>query len=167
MNVFITGRPGSGKSTLLQQASAALKMKRKRIGGILTPEMRDEKGERTGFIVVDIASGQSGWLAKAEPGEPRVGKYRVMVEEFERVAIPALEKAIREKDVIVIDEIGKMEWLSERFRDAVAKALTSGKPVLAVIGEKLVEEFRGKGKLIEVRRGEASPATIQEILSAI
>ncbi|MEM3030383.1 MAG: NTPase [Candidatus Micrarchaeia archaeon] len=167
MNVFITGKPGSGKSTLLKQATDALKAERKKIGGILTPEVRDERGERTGFLVVDAASGRSGWLAKAEPGEPRVGKYRVMVEEFEGVAIPAIEEAIREKDVITIDEIGRMEWFSEKFREAVARALESGKPVLAVVGEKLVGAFKGKGKVVEVKRGEASPSTLREILSAV
>jgi len=89
------------------------------------------------------------------------------VEEFEEVAIPAIERAIGESDVIVIDEIGRMEWLSGRFRQAVARALESGKPVIAVVGEKLAGEFRGKGEVVEVRRGEPIPSILQEIVSAV
>jgi len=167
VNIFITGRPGSGKSTALKEVVGALKAKRRRIGGILTPEMRGEDGKRAGFLVVDIASGRSGWLARAEPGSPSVGRYRVLVEEFEEVAIPAIERAVGESDVIVIDEIGRMEWLSGRFRQAVARALESGKPVIAVVGEKLAGEFRGKGEVVEVRRGEPIPSILQEIVSAV
>lgn len=49
------------------------------------------------------------------------------------VATPAIERAIAEARLIVIDEIGKMELLSNRFRQAVLAALECGKPVLATI----------------------------------
>ncbi|MEM4810864.1 MAG: nucleoside-triphosphatase, partial [Thermofilum sp.] len=43
------------------------------------------------------------------------------------------ERAMREAQVILIDEIGPMELLSRRFVDAVFAALDSPKPVLATI----------------------------------
>ena len=49
------------------------------------------------------------------------------------MATPAIERAIAEAQLIVIDEIGKMELLSNRFRQAVLAALECGKPVLATI----------------------------------
>jgi nucleoside-triphosphatase len=49
------------------------------------------------------------------------------------VATLAVERAIAEARLIVIDEIGKMELLSNRFRQAVLAAIESERPVLATI----------------------------------
>jgi nucleoside-triphosphatase len=56
----------------------------------------------------------------------------VNVEEFERLALPELGR--RDVDLMVIDEIGKMECASGRFRRAVEDALDSPVNVLATIG---------------------------------
>ena len=52
---------------------------------------------------------------------------------MDRVAVAALRQALKESDLIVIDEIGKMELLSSRFREAVTQAINSGKKVLGTI----------------------------------
>ncbi|MBI4318910.1 MAG: hypothetical protein HY675_10495 [Chloroflexi bacterium] len=52
---------------------------------------------------------------------------------MDKVTVPAVGRAIRERKVIVIDEIGKMELLSAGFREAVMEVLGSGKPVLGTI----------------------------------
>ena len=62
----------------------------------------------------------------------RVGRYGVNLEEFERLALPELAR--RDVDLIVIDEIGKMECASARFRRAVEDALDSPVSVLATVG---------------------------------
>jgi nucleoside-triphosphatase len=63
---------------------------------------------------------------------PRVGKYGVDVEGFERVALPALED-IPEGGVLVIDELGKMELASKRFRDELGALLERDVPVVATV----------------------------------
>jgi nucleoside-triphosphatase len=63
----------------------------------------------------------------------RVGKYGVNVENLEKVGVPAIEKALREKKIVIIDEIGNMEIASEKFCATVSKALESDRTVLATI----------------------------------
>ena len=52
---------------------------------------------------------------------------------MDRVGVAALRQALKESDLIVIDEIGKMELLSPEFREAVTQAINSGKKVLGTI----------------------------------
>jgi len=127
--LLITGRPGSGKTTLVAEVAAAVGG---RAGGFYTQEIRAQ-GRRVGFEVVTL-EGRRGRLAHVEARGPyRVGKYGVDLESFEATGVDALERAIREKDLILIDEVGKMELFSERFRRAVEAAVNSGKPVLAAV----------------------------------
>ena len=52
---------------------------------------------------------------------------------FDRVGVDALEAATQGADVIVVDEIGKMELCSPRFIAALEAALQSSKPILGTI----------------------------------
>jgi nucleoside-triphosphatase len=63
----------------------------------------------------------------------RVGKYGVDVSVLDTVAVDAIYSAIEKNDLIVIDEIGKMELFSSKFIQAVADALASPKKVLGTI----------------------------------
>jgi nucleoside-triphosphatase len=53
--------------------------------------------------------------------------------DLERVGVAAIRQAIAARDVVVIDEIGKMELFSPAFRAAVQEAVDSPKPVLGTI----------------------------------
>ncbi|MBI4735951.1 MAG: NTPase [candidate division NC10 bacterium] len=127
--LLITGAPGSGKTTVIRGVIAGLPV---RAGGFVTEEIR-EGGERVGFRVSAL-DGRAGILAhvKAVRG-PRVGRYQVDVAAFEDVGVAALESAIGQADLIVVDEIGKMELCSPRFIQALEAALASKKPLLGTI----------------------------------
>jgi nucleoside-triphosphatase len=62
-----------------------------------------------------------------------VGRYGVDVATLDRVAVPAMRQAMRECDVVVVDEIGKMELLSSAFRDTLLDVLNSGRRLLGTI----------------------------------
>lgn len=62
-----------------------------------------------------------------------MGKYGVDLASLERVGVAALIKAVLQGDLVVVDEIGKMELFSVAFRDAVTEALASDKKVLGTI----------------------------------
>ncbi|MDY6949902.1 MAG: NTPase [Thermodesulfobacteriota bacterium] len=129
-NVLLEGDPGVGKTTLLRKIAEGIS--HLGIGGFHTQEIR-EKGRRVGFRI-ETFSGESGILShtKFKTG-PRVGKYRVDVPGFERIGVGGLERALSESTVILIDEIGKMELFSERFKEVVTQCLDSEKVVLATI----------------------------------
>ncbi|NIL95684.1 MAG: NTPase, partial [Planctomycetales bacterium] len=52
---------------------------------------------------------------------------------MDELGTDAVNRAIRSADLIVIDEIGPMEILSERFRQAVMEALESPKPLIGTL----------------------------------
>ena len=129
-NHFLVGRPGVGKTTLLLKV--AQRLNAVRVGGFFTREIR-EAGGRVGFRV-ETFCGLSGTLAQVSRQQgPHVGKYRVDVGAFERIGVAGLEKAVQEAEVILMDEIGRMELCSGRFQQAVLAALDSDKPVLATV----------------------------------
>ena len=130
MRVYLlTGRPGTGKTSLIKQAVAELKGK---AGGFYTEEIRSQ-GIRLGFKLVTL-DGQEATLAHIDiPKRYRVGKYGVDIDSLDRVGVSALQKAAKESDLVVIDEIGKMELFSANFREAVLDIIGSRKKVLGTI----------------------------------
>ena len=126
---LITGSPGCGKTTLVRRLVEELGVS---AGGFYTQELR-ASGRREGFGLTTL-DGETATLASVHiDGGPRVSRYGVNPAAMDDVATPAIERAIAEAQLIVIDEIGKMELLSNRFRQAVLVALECGKPVLATI----------------------------------
>ncbi|MEM2213949.1 MAG: NTPase [Candidatus Nezhaarchaeales archaeon] len=136
--IFITGRPGIGKTTLILNVVNRLRNMSFKVGGIVTLEVRDHRGDRVGFKIVDIESGAEAQLASVSsaPG-PRVGKYLVHVENLDSFVVNSISKALEQCDLIVVDEIGPMELKSQRFIEAVKNALASEKSLLATIHYKL------------------------------
>lgn len=131
LNLLVTGKPGVGKTTLVERVVERLRG-RLRLAGFTTGEWRDPAGHRLGFRLTTLG-GQPGELARVGlRSRVRVGRYGVNLEEFERLALPELAR--RDVDLIVIDEIGKMECASGRFRRAVEDALDAPVSVLATLG---------------------------------
>jgi len=135
--IFVTGRPGVGKTTLIFKVSNELKARGLNVGGIVTLEVRSG-GVRVGFKIVDIQSGAEARLASVSSAVgPRVGKYLVHVENLDAFAVTSILRALEQCDLVVVDEIGPMELKSQKFIDAVRKALASEKPLLASLHYKL------------------------------
>jgi nucleoside-triphosphatase len=124
----------------------ALKERGVCVGGMISREVR-EGGTRVGFEILDLTGSRRGWLTHVnQKNGPQVGKYRVNIEGLNTVGAQAITDAVEKCEVIAIDEIGPMELFSERFKEAVRKALASHKLVLAVVHwkahETLIDETR-------------------------
>ena len=127
--LLLTGQPGSGKTALIKEALARSKVKG---SGFYTEEIRTGV-IRHGFQIITF-DGQEATLAHVAISSPhRVSKYKVDMGALDRVGIPALRQALTESDLVIIDEIGKMELLSPRFKEVVTQAVNSGKKVLGTI----------------------------------
>jgi len=129
-NLLITGVPGVGKTSLI--LSALEKFPGIRAGGFYTREVREE-GERVGFMIVTLDGYKAPLAWVGLPSQIRVSKYGVALENVNGIAVEALMRALQEADIIIVDEIGKMECASHRFREAVLWVLDSPKPALGVV----------------------------------
>ena len=126
---LLTGRPGTGKTSIIKQAIAGMKGK---AGGFYTEEIRSG-GVRQGFRLVTL-DGRSAILAHIDiHSQYQVSKYGVDIDNLDRVGVSALNEAAQQCDLVVIDEIGKMELFSVNFRQTVLRIIDSGKRVLGTI----------------------------------
>jgi len=128
-NLLLTGQPGSGKTTLIKNVLEEIDYT---VGGFFSNEMR-RGNQRVGFTL-DTLNGHRGILAHMDLGtDNRIGKYYVDIDSLEKVGVKALEEALEEKQVIAVDEIGKMELLSEKFQAVLQQLLKSPKPLIGTI----------------------------------
>jgi nucleoside-triphosphatase len=138
--LLLTGQPGVGKTTIVRAVAAALTDKR--IAGFYTAEIR-VRGDRRGFRAVTF-DGRIAVIAAVDlKSTHRVGKYGVDVAAMDAVA-DSLAPAV-EADVVLVDEIGKMECLSSRFVRAMRARLEAAAPVVATVAQ------RGGGFIAEVK----------------
>jgi len=129
----VTGAPGSGKTTVALKSAERLKEKGYSVGGMLSRDVRSY-GNRIGFEILDLSSGTRGWLASIHQEQgPRVGKYRVNIDDLDRIGVHAVLVADEIMDVVIIDEIGPMELFSERFIAAVKQVVEGRKLVVCTI----------------------------------
>ncbi|MBE0634639.1 NTPase [Candidatus Bipolaricaulota bacterium] len=150
----ITGRPGVGKTTLIEKVIELVPLS---VGGIIGKELL-VCGHRVGFSLIDVATGQEGVLAHIHQRiGPKIGKYTVNLATLRDIAIPAIENAIRTKDLVVIDEFAPMELVSPDFLPAVELALASDKALIiathATLDHPLVHRIRQDLKLFRVKLG--------------
>jgi nucleoside-triphosphatase len=143
-HLLITALPGAGKTTAIRRVAAELDPET--LSGFYTEEMRI-RGMRRGFRLVPF-HGEPALIAHVElPKAHRVGKYGVDVAAID-AAVEAALAARRGTTLYLVDEIGKMECLSERFVASMRRLLGGKVPVVATVAR------RGGGFIAEVRRRE-------------
>jgi nucleoside-triphosphatase len=153
-NLLITGLPGVGKTTLIKKLAEALKHLHP--VGFYTEEIR-EGGERKGFELISL-DGRRGLLSHKNIRSPyHVGQYRVDIRSFEDF-LEAISFSNPGNRLFVVDEIGKMECLSEPFKKLLKEILDSEKWVIATIalkGSGLIAEVKERKdvKLFEITKG--------------
>lgn len=140
-NLLVTGAPAAGKTTLVRRAVKGLPG----VVGFYTEEMR-EQGERTGFELVGCDGRRVLFAHIHSISHHRVGRYGVDLEAFD-VFLERTSFDRPDTGLVVIDEIGRMECLSERFRDLVTGLLDGPIPVVATValrGDPFIEEVKAR-----------------------
>jgi len=129
--ILLTGPPRCGKSTLIEKLLQEID---RPLTGFFTREIR-ERGRRVGFSIRTL-DGKEGTLAHENIKSPkRVGKYGVNLDDLDQIAVPSMVPS-RSEQIVVIDEIGKMECFSPLFRETLLKVLDSENPVIGSIALK-------------------------------
>lgn len=130
MKLLLSGAPGVGKTTLVKEI---ILFSPQRFSGFITEEIRDEKGNRIGFSVADLSGNKRTFARVGFSSSFRVGKYGVDIMAFEELVLPVVEGAIGKGKIIVIDEIGKMELFSEKFKRLISHIFSMDEHIFATI----------------------------------
>jgi nucleoside-triphosphatase len=127
-----------------------------RIGGMVT-DCIVKNGTRVGFSVRNWCTDDSKIMSHVDyDSKIKVGKYGIDLEALESVGVPAIRSAIEGADVIIIDEIGKMEVECDAFISAVKDALDADKSLLMTLHKKsrnpLLQDIRRRDdvRILEV-----------------
>jgi len=142
-NILVTGPPRCGKSTLIERVVGRI---HKPMTGFFTREIR-ERGQRVGFSITTL-DGKMGVLAHQDMrGRYKVGKYGVNLDDIDEIAVPSMIPA-QADDIVVIDEIGKMECFSPLFCRTLLRTLDSENPVIGSIAQKggtFIQQIKERG----------------------
>ena len=149
--IGITGLPNTGKTQLLMKIIDMLEAEEMIVGGMIT-EAIIFKNKKVGFYVID-------WLTKKKrkfaheniESNIHVENYGVDMRALDAVGVKAIKTAIDEADVIIIDEVGKLEVESPGFVKVVNDALDSDKPIILTLHKKsrnpLLQDIRRRDDL--------------------
>jgi nucleoside-triphosphatase len=136
VKISLAGLPGVGKTQTLVKTIDILEREGNVVGGILTEKVIENK-EQVGLKVIDWHSKNSIIFAhKSINSRIRVGKFGVDLKSFDQIAIPALEWARDNADVIIIDEIGKVEQESKAYTELVKEILDIDKMMILTLHKK-------------------------------
>jgi nucleoside-triphosphatase len=139
-NIFVTGPPSSGKTTVIKKVIQMLTVPAK---GFYTEEERINN-KRVGFLMRTL-DGKKGYLAHQDiSSEYHIRRYGVSMANIDSIAIPAITP--NGEQVIILDEIGKMECFSQKFIAAAKQALDSPSIVVGTI------TLGGSGFILEVKQ---------------
>ena len=168
--IGVSGLPRSGKSAVMTKVVSMLADERldemrargddveaaKLLGGMRC-EPVSENGERVGFKCVNFQTGEEAIMAhKSIDSRMRVLGYGIDTEALESIAVPAIQEAMDDYEVLVIDEIGKFSVESEAFVEIVRKAMEVDKPTLVTLHKKsrhpLLQDIRRRddARILEV-----------------
>ncbi len=141
-NIFLTGAPSSGKTTVIKKLIESMDHP---ANGFYTEEERVD-GKRVGFLMKTL-DGRKGYLAHQDiKSDFHIRRYSVSIENIENIAVPSITPV--KNNIIILDEVGKMECFSNTFKQAAANALDAPNIVIGTI------TFGGNDFIREVKKRE-------------
>lgn len=125
-NLFLTGKIGVGKSTLLKKILEEIDLS---IGGYIT-EKRIEEHIKT-FTIRSLYNYIEKYpIAKVDR---RTFSKEIFIDNFKYGITSTLDKSLKNRDLIVMDELGFMEQDIDPFTSKVFELLDSNKIILGVL----------------------------------
>ena len=153
-HILVTGPPRCGKSTLIERVVRQLD---RPATGFFTRELRT--GERRVGFAIETLDGKRGILAQWDlTSHYQVGRYGVSLEDINGIAVPSLIPSGPE-DLVVVDEIGKMECFSRLFRDTLIRVLNSNHRLLgsiAIKGDRFIQGIKARDDVLLIDLSEAN-----------
>jgi nucleoside-triphosphatase THEP1 len=131
---LLTGPVGVGKTTVAERVAGLAQRQGVRVGGLLAPAMVNRCGQKVGIWGVDLSSAERRILARTDRdlGGPGVGPYSFDADAL-AWAVEVIAAAIGDCDLLVVDEIGKLELWRGSGLAPVLPALAAGEADRALI----------------------------------
>jgi nucleoside-triphosphatase len=166
MIVLLTGLPGVGKTTALD---AFIRKYGKDSYWILSKELRNATGERVGFEAV-TSDGQRAVFAHKESirSEHMIGSYHVDLTTIDGVFVENIRREMAHPGkLLILDEIGRMEMLSEKFVRTIDELFEAGIPVVATIrhGDEWAEKYKTHRNATVIEVTEENRATLPKVIA--
>lgn len=136
LKIGISGTLGIGKTETLREIINMLEDENISVGGMLTDRIL-EKNRQVGFQVMDWDTKEKAVFAHLNiDSDISVKGYNLDLDALDEVGVKAIETAAKEKDVILVDEAGKMEVKSDKFNKVVKQAMKVEKPMILTFYKK-------------------------------
>jgi nucleoside-triphosphatase THEP1 len=167
---ILTGETGSGKTTRANEVVERLRARGLTVGGILAPGLLDA-GRRTGFDIVNLATGETSSLARESTGSPdphaQWSRFAFSGEGL-ALGLKALGPDARGADVVIVDEVGPFELAGGGWADALDNLARDYQgPVLLVVRSSIVDAVRRRWGTADSTVWQASTTPTDEIVQAI
>ena len=161
-NILVTGPPRSGKSTLIEKAINQIPAP---ITGFFTKEIR-QGGKRVGFSIATL-DGKIGVLAHRKiKSRFRVGPYGINLQDLDQIAVPSILPS-SPGDIVIVDEIGKMECYSLPFKRALMNVLNSDNQLIGSItikGDNFIQNIKKRSDILIIPISKSNRDSALELL---
>jgi len=125
-NIFLTGKKYIGKSTLIQNTLSRLNLS---VGGYVTERIIKDNDRI--YIVKSLYDNSESYLIANVDATDY--SREVFIDSFDTGIVSMLERDLKDKDIIVLDELGFFENDSEKFKCKIYELLDSDKIILGTI----------------------------------
>ena len=142
---IVTGSIGEGKTTQIKNIVETLKNQNISIGGIFSPRI-EENGNTTGYDIVDITTNERSAFLRTTKDQksPKIGRYSILAEGMQK-GHKALNNSLNNNQVIVIDEVGKLELSNEGWSENINYLLNGKKHHLILsVRDRFIQEVIDK-----------------------
>jgi len=138
---IVTGKIGAGKTSLIREIVSKLKMENCRVEGIVTTRILENE-ITTGYDILNVSANEKARFLRTfgDGAQQRIGKYFIYAEGL-KSGEAALK--INDAELIVIDEIGKLELEEKGWHKSLHEIIFHSKSnlLLSVREEVLNEVF--------------------------
>lgn len=164
---LLVGDRGCGKTSTLQMLVAELEVTGYRVGGVIAKGLwRDD--ERYGFDLVDLRTKVSCPLCRrdAKDVKSQHGPYGFFTTGIEFGVAALSTEALKEVDLVIVDEIGPLELRGEGWADSLTNLTRElSCPMILTVRSRLSQQVATAWNLNRVIHWDATQITITEMVS--